>query len=146
MSDQRCDHGLIVGQCGHCKPVPHGLTAYVWTTRGGSVFHRTVACEALADGQTRAARFGRDVHQPTRSALADAMAQGRGACIPCFPAYRPSRTAKPCLVRENGRWLPGLLTEWRRGGDGRWSGLVSYTADGDQVTVLKDQDDLRSAP
>ncbi|MGW2373406.1 MULTISPECIES: hypothetical protein [Kitasatospora] len=145
MADERCDHGLIVGQCGHCKPVPPGLTASVWTTRGGSVFHRSVACDALADGQARAARTGRDVHQPTRVALADAMAQGRGACIPCFPGYRPTSTTKPCLVRVGTQWLGGLLTEWRRGADGRWSGVVSYVADGEQVTVVKDQEDLRPA-
>ncbi|MFJ3791353.1 hypothetical protein [Kitasatospora sp. NPDC090091] len=109
------------------------------------MFHRSVACEALADGQARAARFGRDVHEPTRVALADAMAQGRGACIPCFPAYRPTSTTKPCLVRVDAQWLRGLLTEWRRGADGRWSGVVSYVARGEQVTVLKDQDDLRPA-
>ncbi|MEU9080104.1 hypothetical protein AB0D22_36200 [Kitasatospora sp. NPDC048538] len=146
MADERCDHGLIVGQCGHCKAVPRGLTASVWTTRGGSVFHRSVACEALADGQARAARFRKEVHEPTRVALADAMAQGRGACIRCFPAYRPTSTAKPCLVRVDAQWVRGLLTEWRRGADGRWRGVVSYVDSGEQVTVLKDQDDLRPAP
>ncbi|MEU8622063.1 hypothetical protein [Streptomyces sp. NPDC048623] len=42
----------------------------------------------------------------------------------------------------DAQWLRGLLTEWRRGADGRWSGVVSYVADGEQVTVVRDQDDL----
>ncbi|MBO1418450.1 hypothetical protein [Streptomyces sp. FH025] len=80
---------MIVGQCGHCKPVPPGLTARVWITRGGTVFHRSPACEALGDGQARAARFGMEVHRPVQVPLATAMGERRGACIPCFPGYRP---------------------------------------------------------
>ncbi|MGW3040954.1 hypothetical protein ACWC9T_13125 [Kitasatospora sp. NPDC001159] len=92
MGEERCDHGLIIGQCSDCKPAPEGLKAQVWITKGGSVFHRTPGCEALADGQDRAARLGLELHQPTLVSLTEAMAQGRGACIPCFPKYRPNAT------------------------------------------------------
>ncbi|GAA2239804.1 hypothetical protein GCM10010430_21430 [Kitasatospora cystarginea] len=135
-----------MGQCGHCKPVPRGLCASVYTTRGGSVFHRSESCEALHDGQRRAARFGREVHTPERVPVADAMARGRGACIRCFPGYRPTVDTRPCLVRVGRQWVRGLLTEWRRSADGRWSGVVSYVVDGEQTTAVKGQDDLRPAP
>ncbi|KUN75776.1 hypothetical protein [Streptomyces griseoruber] len=145
MGDERCVHDLVVGQCTECSPVPRGLTARVYVTQGGSVFHRATACEALRDGQRKARRFGRETHEPRQVALSVALAEGRGACIPCFPAYRPSADAKPCQVLVADAWVPGLLTEWRRGADRRWSGVVTYSTGGEQVTTTKDQAELRPA-
>ncbi|MFE3326061.1 hypothetical protein [Streptomyces sp. NPDC059176] len=145
MPDERCVHELVVGQCTECAPVPRGLTSRVLVTGGGSVFHRAADCAALREGQLKARRSGRDTHAPEQVPLSVAMAAGRGACIPCFPAYRPSADAKPCEVLVEGSWVPGLLTQWRMGPDRRWSGVVSYSAGGDQVTVLKDQSQLRRA-
>ncbi|MFP3986385.1 hypothetical protein U9R90_02560 [Streptomyces sp. E11-3] len=145
MGDERCAHELVVGQCTECAPVPRGLVARVYVTSGGSVFHRATNCEALHDGQRKARRFGRDNHVPQQIGVSVALAEGRGACIPCFPDFRPSAEAKPCRVLVNGAWVPGLLTQWRRGPDGRWSGVVTCIADGDQVTVTKDQTELRPA-
>ncbi|ARF53080.1 hypothetical protein [Streptomyces gilvosporeus] len=145
MPDERCLHDLVVGQCTECAPVPRGLTARVFVTKGGSVFHRTTGCGALRDGQRKARRFGRDTHDPLQVALSVALTDGRGACIPCFPLYRPSADAKPCQVLVAGNWVPGLLTQWRRGPDHRWSGVVTYVVDGEQLTGVKDQSELRSA-
>ncbi|MFF3762965.1 hypothetical protein ACFYYR_02565 [Streptomyces sp. NPDC001922] len=145
MGDERCVHELVVGQCTECAPVPRGLTRRVFTTQGGSVFHRTTACEALYDGQRKAQRFGRETHTPRNVALSVAQAEGRGACIPCFPDYRPSAQTKPCKVLVDGAWLPGLLIEWRRAPDGRWSGVVAYVHDGEQVTEVRDEAELRRA-
>ncbi|MFI2437172.1 hypothetical protein [Streptomyces sp. NPDC018693] len=143
MADERCMHDLVVGQCTECAPVPRGLTARVYVTQGGSVFHRGTACEALRDGQRKARRRGREIHDPRQVPLSVAMAEGRGACIPCFPDFRPSADAKPCQVLTAGTWVPGLLTEWRRGADGRWSGVVTYVVDGEQTTAVRDQSELR---
>ncbi|MEV8478108.1 hypothetical protein [Streptomyces sp. NPDC051173] len=145
MADERCVHDLVVGQCTECAPVPRGLTGRVFITQGGSVFHRTTDCEALHDGQRKARRFGRDTHDPRDVALPVAMADGHGACIPCFPAFHPSADTKPCQVLVGGDWVPGLLTQWRRGADRRWSGVVTYVVDGEQVTGVKDQAELRPA-
>lgn len=125
--------------------MPRGLTSRVLVTNGGSVFHRTADCEALHEGQRKARRFGRDTHAPQQVPLSAAMAAGRGACIPCFPAYRPSSEVKPCEVLVDGVWVPGLLTQWRQGSDRRWSGVVSYSVGGEQVTVTRDQSELRRA-
>lgn len=145
MGDERCIHDLVVGQCGMCNPVPHGLSKHVYVTPGGAVFHAGPDCRALLDGQDIAARYGQRVHRPERVPLVDAVAAGRAPCIPCFPDHVPPPTAaKPCWVRIDGCWTEGQLTRWRRRQDtGRWQGIVSYPSDGTWVTAMFDQDDLR---
>lgn len=145
MADERCKHEQLPGQCSLCAPIPKGLTGRVVITAGGSVFHRNSACEALKAGQRKARRFGKENHDPKNVALAVALDEGRGACIECFPDHRPSSPAKPCWVLVNGTWVRGLLTKWDRGPDGRWSGKVTCVVDGDQVTMAKDQAELRQA-
>ncbi|WP_196942800.1 hypothetical protein [Streptomyces sclerotialus] len=125
--------------------MPRGLSARVFITRGGSVFHRSTACDGLRDGQRKARRFGKENHTPENIALSVAMAKGKGACILCFPDFRPSPEAKRCQVLVDGVWVPGLLTQWRQGADRRWSGVVTYVVGGDQVTITKDQSELRPA-
>ncbi|MFJ1750925.1 hypothetical protein ACIOJD_32505 [Streptomyces sp. NPDC088116] len=138
-------HELVVGQCTDCAPVPRGLTARVLITSGGSVFHRTESCQGLQDGQRKARRFGRENHPARTVAVSIALETGRGACIICFPGYRPAVEAKACQVRVDGIWVPGILNQWRQEANRRWSGVVTYTLDGDQVTVTKDQAELRPA-
>lgn len=47
-------------------------------------------------------------------------------------------------VRHEGRWLPGSLLHAYRHDDGRWRGIVRYTADvGEQYEQGRDQDDIR---
>ncbi|WP_326690833.1 AAA family ATPase [Streptomyces sp. NBC_01795] len=89
MAEERCVHEMVVGQCTVCAPAPKGLSAWVYITRGGSVFHRTTGCEALYDGQRKAVRSGRDTHAPQHIPLADVQ-EKRGPCVICFPAHRPS--------------------------------------------------------
>jgi len=50
-------------------------------------------------------------------------------------------------VLHEGRWLPGtLLHAYRRREDGRWRGIVRYTADvGEQYEQSRDQDEIRPA-
>jgi hypothetical protein len=48
MSEARCIHDFLTGQCGHCKPPPFGINEVVFTTKGGQVFHM-----ALANGAVR---------------------------------------------------------------------------------------------
>ena len=143
MADDRCKHDFLPGQCLHCTPVPDGLVPRVVVTAGGSVFHRSADCEALRDGQRKVRRSGKDTHDPQNVALAVAVADDRGACIPCFPSYRPAAEAKSCMVLVNGNWQRGWLTRWERRPGGRWAGKVTYMVDGDQVTVTKDEAELR---
>lgn len=88
MSDEQCPHDLPFGQCALCAPVPPGLTARVWITKGGAVYHRTTYCEALRDGQRKARRLGLEIHEPQN--VPSSEVNERGACIVCFPDYRPS--------------------------------------------------------
>lgn len=50
-------------------------------------------------------------------------------------------------VLHEGRWLPGtLLHRYRRREDGRWRGIVRYTAGvGEQYEQSRDQDEIRAA-
>ncbi|MFG1956933.1 hypothetical protein [Nonomuraea sp. NPDC049028] len=143
MVEERCIHELILGQCADCAPIPHGLSKVVYLTKGGSVFHRSPTCEALIEGQRKAARFGKETHDPQPVPLREAQAMGRGACIPCFPDFVPPQ-AKPCWVQHGTTWLPGFVLEWRRDPTTRrWQGVVSYAADGEQITTTRDQRHLR---
>lgn len=36
MGEERCAHGLVVGQCGECKPPSRGLPGQVYVTVGGA--------------------------------------------------------------------------------------------------------------
>lgn len=143
MTEERCKHELIVGQCADCGPVPKGLARHVWQTAGGSVFHVRPDCLALLEAQRLLTRAGRDVHDPRRVHVVDALERGRGACLVCFPRYRRQSRAKRCRVRVGDRWVRGQLVEWHRQPDGRWRGVVTYVLDGRTVSETRDQDDLR---
>jgi len=79
--------------------------------------------------------------------LADRSARsgiGTGTPAPAAPERPPPAQARAqhCWVvdapQSPGRW-PGLLTEWRRDGDGVWYGQVAWAVDGptgDADTVL----------
>lgn len=113
VSDERCIHDMLPGQCGQrpCKDTPRGLTARVYITEGGDVFHRLATCEALREGQRKARGRGQEIHEPRAMDVLDALAIHRAACIPCFPDYAPA-DSKLCWVRVDGRWVKGLLTKW----------------------------------
>ena len=79
---------MLLGQCADCRVPPHGLPTRVLTSLGGSVFHRNADCVGFREGQAYAVALGYDNH-PLRSVPAnDALAEGRGACIVCFPDFR----------------------------------------------------------
>ncbi|KIX79083.1 hypothetical protein ACIA6E_19445 [Streptomyces sp. NPDC051815] len=87
--DERCVHDLVVSYCVDCAPVPEGMVRFVYVTAGGEVFHRSSACRALEEGQEYARSLGLENHPRRRVALAEATADGRGACAHCFRDYRP---------------------------------------------------------
>jgi hypothetical protein len=144
MAEERCRHDLILGQCADCAPLSPGLARKVYCTAGGSVFHRTLACAGLLDGQRKASRRGKTVHPAVPVDVVDAMSDGLGACEVCFADYRPAPIKpKRCLIQIDGQWTPGTLIRWQRGQSGRWTGLVTYVVGDEQFTTMKDQDDLR---
>src|SRR4029450_5774713 len=115
----------------------------VWITERGHAFHRRPTCEALLAGQGRTERRGQRTHEPRNVAYSDAIADGRGPCLQCFPEQIPAE-AKPCWVRVENRSMKGWLLDWSRGNDHRWKGKVIYIdmGRGMQVTTVKDQSDL----
>lgn len=125
-----------------CKPIPSGLAARVVITPGGSVFHRDVRCEALAEGQKRAFRSGLELHDPVTVTI-DRIVHDRPPCIHCFPDYAPPGT-RLCWVMDGGRWHRGLLKRWTgRGADGLWRAEVDYVVDRVPRDALLDQRRLR---
>lgn len=87
MSQSRCIHDFLPGQCAICQ-VPEGLTPRVYITGGGEVFHRDPGCAALLAGQNKARSRRRRIHRPRQLPLVEARIKGRGACTWCFPKYR----------------------------------------------------------
>jgi hypothetical protein len=115
----------------------------VWITEGGDAFHLRPDCEALLAGQGYAWRRGQRTHEPQNVAYTTAKADGRGACLHCFPEQIPP-DAKPCWVRVDDRWMKGWLLAWFKGKDRRWKGKVVYNNidRGLQATAIKDESDL----
>lgn len=117
----------------------------VLRTAGGTVFHRSTACDALTGGQRFAAYKGLRTHPAVTTPVREALADGLGACLVCFPYYQPvDEPGKPCLVLVDGRWRPGTLLRWQRAADGSWTGLVRCSVDGDLRTFVETQDNLRA--
>ena len=84
MTEERCKHDMIPMGCAQCRPAPDGLPAYVITTAGGSVFHRTAKCRALIEGQIQAQAQGLNIHAPKRRAVREVLGEGRAPCIVCL--------------------------------------------------------------
>jgi hypothetical protein len=45
----------------------------------------------------------------------------------------------------DGQWVSSPLLRWERTPDRCWTGLVTFTIDGDVFTTTKDEADLRPA-
>ena len=86
---QRCIHEFLVHQCAPSRPVPPGLTATVFVSCAGQVFHRSADCRALLDGQAKARHHGHLTHDAVRGPLNQAGARGLSPCIVCFTAAYP---------------------------------------------------------
>lgn len=121
-----------------------GKPVRVWRTPQGQAYHRKATCEALADGQREAIARGYEAHEAECVSLSVAMSAGLGECFHCFPENVP-HDAKPCQALVNGSWVDGFLLEWRRGDDGRWTGIVNVRHHAERMTVTKDQAHLRPA-
>lgn len=57
----------------------------VWTTRGGSKYHKSRDCVALLDGQGKANAEGKDTYNPQFIIREEAMRYGKKACLVCKP-------------------------------------------------------------
>jgi hypothetical protein len=75
---QLCE--LPLKQCSHSMVGP----AFVFVSGGGSCFHATSQCPALAEGQKIADDMGLRTHEISNVAMARAEAMGRERCSVCF--------------------------------------------------------------
>lgn len=64
MSDDRCIHDFLPGQCALCEVPPPGARPKGHRTRGGSAYHKDRDCPWLAAGQNRAHRSGLPRNMP----------------------------------------------------------------------------------
>ncbi|MFB9904988.1 hypothetical protein [Allokutzneria oryzae] len=138
MAEERCKHDLPTGTCVDCRPLPPGVRARVWVTKGGSVFHNDQQCWMLLDGQRKSARQGKETHAAESVSWAEAMTRGLGSCKGCCteawlsrnrqPPTEKQDELKPCFVLIDGHWVPGHLV-WRgRDEAGAWQAEVTYQA------------------
>ncbi|WP_431919891.1 hypothetical protein [Amycolatopsis tucumanensis] len=86
----------------------------------------------------RWADLGPEKLQPCLHCCTDRWLRVRGKANP---------PGKPCLVRDSGQWVPGMLT-WEKHprADGSWWASVRFARSGEVVTEERSQRDLRPRP
>lgn len=87
LADRRCRHDFLPEMCADCRPAPAGLPTRVYVSSAGQVFHRSGSCEALADGQAKARRFGYETSPASQLPLTEAQGRGLAPCMVCLHAY-----------------------------------------------------------
>jgi hypothetical protein len=95
MTEERCEHDMLRGQCATCASATPGSTNRVYRTAGGQAFHRRQTCEWLHKGQHQAERRDQQVHPVQVTDVVDARAAGLAPCRYCFSDQdrRPSPLA-----------------------------------------------------
>jgi len=108
MSNARCLHDFLEGQCGVCKPIPLWINKTVYTTKGGQVFHNWPDCAFLAEGQLSAQRRGQQIH-PILPINWSEVFYSFGACEWCCALYHlRGKPVHNCYAYVNGKWEPAL--------------------------------------
>lgn len=62
MAEDLCEHEMIRAYCALCRPLPVGVVARGFRTRGGRAYHNDNGCDWLRKGQRFAGRKGLEVH------------------------------------------------------------------------------------
>jgi hypothetical protein len=120
-----------------------------WRTKGGRAYHNDPRCEWLQKGQNSLRLIGRDTHEVVQVRWADVNPGQLQPCdYCCTPAWleRHGKTpGKPCLVMSDDEWWTGTLTwEPARRADGLWWATVTYEKNGQIVTEVRSQHDVRA--
>lgn len=105
MSQSRCKHDFLRGECGACKPRPERINETVFTTRAGQVFHNWPDCAFLRAGQTSADNKGFRNH-PVEPRNWSAVFWDMGPCEWCCAFYN-LRDEKPiyCEAKIGNQWI-----------------------------------------
>ena len=111
MSDQRCLHDLLIGQCSICKKPPWGINPIVYTTKGGDSFHNWNECTYLASGQDYAYSQGKNNH-PINPIQWSAVQDSRSPCEWCCAIFLASKEKLlKCKANIDGQWLDALFAK-----------------------------------
>ena len=111
MSDQRCLHDLLIGQCSHCMKPPWGINPIVYTTKGGDSFHNWNECTYLASGQDYAYSQGKNNH-PINPIQWSAVQDSRSPCQWCCAIFLVSKEKLlKCKANIDGQWLDALFAK-----------------------------------
>jgi hypothetical protein len=123
LADRRCRHDFLPGMCAECRPAPAGLPSRVYVSSAGLVFHGSASCEALADGQAKARRFGYETRPASQLPLTEAQS-GTGPVHGLPARVLPDPTMNPRQAATGNRPHPagqvatpraGRVEEGRRG-------------------------------
>ena len=111
MSDQRCLHDLLIGQCSHCMKPPWGINPIVYTTKGGDSFHNWNECTYLASGQDYAYSQGKNNH-PINPIQWSAVQDSRSPCEWCCAIFLASKEKLlKCKANIDGQWVDALFAK-----------------------------------
>jgi hypothetical protein len=149
VGEDLCGHDMVPAFCALCRPLPVGVLARGFRTKGGDAYHNDDCCDWLRKGQRFAARKGRETHaiEPIawHSVAPGQLVPCEACCTPewiarhtraeipvwvdlekLFGSSTSSTTSSPPggLVLEVVR---GDLVRWSRSADGGWIGVVSWT-------------------
>ena len=62
MTEDLCEHDMVPAFCALCRPLPVGVLARGFRTKGGDAYHNDDRCDWLRKGQRFAERKGMEVH------------------------------------------------------------------------------------
>jgi hypothetical protein len=62
VTEDLCKHDMNPAYCAFCRPLPVGVLARGFRTKGGDAYHNDAHCEWMRKGQRFAERRGREVH------------------------------------------------------------------------------------
>ena len=113
MSDARCIHDLLEGQCSNCKPTPFGINEIVYTTKGGQAFHNWDDCEFLRSGQDFASSKGQNNH-PINPTKWSSVYYTIGPCEWCCALHHLRDSELPrCEALVDGSWIDAVHVKER---------------------------------
>lgn len=106
MSEQRCEHDFLPGQCSACKPAPLGINTNVFITKNSQAFHNDPDCAFLESGQDFAEKRG-GTKQHLLFRKWDQVFANLGPCEWCCALYHSeiSGIKTYCLASINGKKL-----------------------------------------
>jgi hypothetical protein len=106
MTNSRCEHDFLPGQCSSCKKAPFGLNENVFITKNSQAFHNDSSCSFLESGQNFAEKRG-GTKQPHLVRRWDQVITELGACEWCCALFLTENLSPKirCLAKISGKWV-----------------------------------------